>query len=860
MPSSRPPRRAPLARALPFALAALAAAPAALAAAPAPAGRDDASTTAPPAALARRDAARDDDARTLEPVLVRAPWPAVYQGEARFDAALIEALPRGNGDLAGLLRLNPNVQLDDAARSQRTPGEIRPADVSINGAPWYQNRFQLDGTGITNDLDPASVNPNHYADPPSTTQGVAVDTSLLERLGVFDANVPARFGGFNGGVVDAVTRRARDGGEGRVVIRHTRDAWTDRLVDPSEDAAYELSTSAARQAYFDKTELRASWEDRTDGGLGWLVSLREQRSTIPLRGAANGFESPSDQAVKEQTRANRGVFLRLDQGGDGWHTDLSLNYAPTDERYFIQNARDSWFDLEQGGPVLSLRDSRELGAWTLATRLGFSDLDSSRRSDVGYWKSWRWSTAQDWGAPTSRTALSTEGSWGDVDQAQRSSDVDVSLARAPVEAFGFEHRLAGGLQLEDREAWYARINDHFVYLRPTPTSTCTDANGVLDVDGCSLAPTLFDGRGQYFAQRDTYRAGRVDVAVRSLGAWIEDELRRGDLSLRLGLRYDRDDQMARDSLGPRASLRWDVAGSDHALLAGASRYYGRNFFANALRDGRESLKITQTRTGSLVYGAPTTSTSLNRYQDLRIPYADETMLGWQWSAARLRADLKWVHRDGRDEILRRRVRETDPAYAANVYTYVNDGRSRNDTVTLTLAPNAPLALLGSTSTWQLAFDHTDTRRSYSDYESSLDPVDAARPVIYGGTKMRYDELPQSNYNRPWSVRAATTTTFGDTGLSLANTLVARGGFPALVNGADVIEDGVLYETYEDGDIPAAITLDTQLTWRFSAGGFAPWVRLEVSNVTNRRNVVAIASGREVYELGRQVWLELGTTF
>jgi hypothetical protein len=183
-----------------------------------------------PASGSRAANSTTPDPATLDTVEVTAdPLPS-YQGRWRIDAPTIERLPRGNGDLASLLRLNPNVQLDDASRSQRTPGEIRPAEISINGAPFYQNRFAMDGTSITNDLDPVSSNPNHYADPPSATQGLALDTSLIGTLDVYDSNVPARFGGFNGGVVDAYTHRANDRLQGRVVLRHTRDDWADNLV------------------------------------------------------------------------------------------------------------------------------------------------------------------------------------------------------------------------------------------------------------------------------------------------------------------------------------------------------------------------------------------------------------------------------------------------------------------------------------------------------------------------------------------------------------------------------------------------------------------------------------------------------
>ena len=126
-----------------------------------------------------------------------------------ISAKFIQA--KGNSDIGTLLRINPNVQFDDSAfASSNRMGEIRPANISINGGQYYQNLLQLDGTSFNNDIDPQATNPHDLADVPSATQGIALDTELIGQLTVYDSNVPAAFGGFSGGVVDAESRKARD--------------------------------------------------------------------------------------------------------------------------------------------------------------------------------------------------------------------------------------------------------------------------------------------------------------------------------------------------------------------------------------------------------------------------------------------------------------------------------------------------------------------------------------------------------------------------------------------------------------------------------------------------------------------------
>lgn len=82
---------------------------------------------------------------------------AVYQGEQVIDRQMIDSLPSGNGDITSLLRTNPNVQFDNNQLNSKSPGEIAPANISINGAQPWQNLFIVDGMNMNNDLDPGNT-------------------------------------------------------------------------------------------------------------------------------------------------------------------------------------------------------------------------------------------------------------------------------------------------------------------------------------------------------------------------------------------------------------------------------------------------------------------------------------------------------------------------------------------------------------------------------------------------------------------------------------------------------------------------------------------------------------------------------
>ncbi len=791
-----------------------------------------------------------------------------YQEGMVLDQRYIDEQIRGNGDIGGLLRINPNVQFDETAQTSRNMGEIRPADISINGGLYYQNAFLLDGASFNNDLDPGgSTIPADTEDVPSHSQGIALDSSLIGRLTVYDSNVPAAYGGFNGGVVEAESRKARDAFAGKIALRMSRSAWNRMHIAQPQYQGFEDSATEAQQPRYDKYELRATLEGRTRNGLGLIGNIVRTRSQIPLRGYTGGASSSSDANAKEQVRQNTSASLRADwNNGQGLELGASATYAPTDETYFIPNAKDSFYDIRQGGPVLSLRANLQSGAWTWRNTLSYSDLDSSRRGRADHWKSWARSTEKDWGT----TALSPEGSWGDVDQSDRSLGYKFSLEREAAPWGRSEHRLQFGLEYRDRRADYERLREHQVWMDPTATLTCTDRNGEVDVDGCSTAPVVARGnrvvlgRGQFFATRNLYRVGGFSASNRELGLFAQDDIRLGRWNLRPGLRIDRDSLMGQTTTAPRLALSWDVFGDRATLLtAGVNRYYGRNFFAFKLREERERLKLEQTRTRVGPWRDAAVGRASYRLEDLRIPYSDELSAGWNQRWAGLDFNFKYVRRDNRDEVLRESFlsHDTSGYYQTRINRYVNKGRSRSQTYTLSVAPAAPLDWAGSQTTAQLALDYTDVRRNYTDYETAYS--DRFEDwVRYDGALMHIWEMPANSYNRPWTARLATQTRLPAAGLLWSNFLRYRSGYRGTETVGSEIHEGRPIQVIEPLKYPAGFTWDSAVEWTLPLpSAREAYARLEVQNLTDRSNLVKSNSlSAPIYEPGRSYWVELGYRF
>ena len=209
-----------------------------------------------------------------------------YGGTQKISRTMIESMPSGNGDFVQLLRTNPNVQFSSTNRQSTTLGEISPANISINGAKYWQNNFMLDGANMNNDLDPArnpGGNPTRFSafdTMNSVSQGMAIDSDFLRSVEVHDSGVSAKYGGFTGGVVEAKTRDPRAGFHGKFSIQHTEDSWT-RYHIYGDEQSFENSATPLNQPRFDKWVTRLNLEGTVTEDLGLMFGYTNTRSKIP---------------------------------------------------------------------------------------------------------------------------------------------------------------------------------------------------------------------------------------------------------------------------------------------------------------------------------------------------------------------------------------------------------------------------------------------------------------------------------------------------------------------------------------------------------------------------------------------------
>ncbi len=770
---------------------------------------------------------------------------ASASGRTSLGSDVIEVLPRGNGSLNELLGFFPDVQLSEDARASRQGGEILPPPISISGGKTFQNHFNIDGIGNNSLLDPTADNPLDINNVPGHPQELFIDSRLIEEINLYDSNVPARFGGFTGGVVDVRTKSPGTLFGGAIDYRTTRSAWTSFHLDDADRASTSSSSSSRLQPEFEKQDAGLSLNIPINPDMGVLLSHRILDSKIPLKHLGQS---------KEEGRRLQNFFLKhAYYFGDDDLLETTLLYTPYRAERFIANSLNSDFSIRGGGLSVGSTLTRftSAGEWTFR---GSASRSENKRSAPSNWYQWANTGTHNWGN-LNQSEISPEGGFGDLEKTQASVGLETQYRGYPISHGRSTHQFTLGAEIEQIKGTFNRPRTTYVYngfnhdRRPidcgNDNETCTDGE-------------------QYFTQRNVYEASAVETKIHHLAMHLEDEIIWQRLSLRPGVRLDADDFMNNLNLAPRLATHVDLSGTGQTILtAGLNRYYGRSLLTYKLREvilpfKRQSRTMFQNQLTDWMESAYKGGT-IYRFSKLKTPYSDELALGLDQKLGGGLLSAKYVLRKGRNEFARE-LSETQPD-GNRIYTTNNNGSSRHDSYRLAWERR------WSTQSLLVNLTYQDSRESNEDYNDILEDDPAKDRVWFRDEVLDRAELPKGNYNRPWVASLIYSLQLGEH-LHFTNSARYRSGYRNIeptgetkvisIGETDQLTGESISEAlnvYAEVKRAGALVFDWRLDWAPGPAGLL--IELELLNVLNKK-VETGTAGR--FEMGRQLWAGASWSF
>lgn len=798
---------------------------------------------------------------------------------SKITKEFINDFPSGNGDITSLLKINPNVQFSNSYQSSKTPGEIDPANISINGASFYQNLFNLDGVSMNNDLDPSSSNPNSITDIPGRSQGLGIDSSLVESIQVYDSNVSASYGGFEGGVIDVQTKNPSKKFSGKISYQTTSSAQTKyHLYGSSDD--FLLSSDANNQPSFFKQFIRANLSSYLGKNFGVIGSFSSTNSTIPLQAYIPSY---CKEVQKNQHRNISNYFIKATYDGiENLDLSFSLTYEPQNNQYFIKNAKDSDFSILSGGLMGILKANYNFKFLTFSNTLSYSDLRNSKKSQESYFKGWKYSEAKNWGTIGKG---SSEGGFGNMESVQRKMQYKSDLKFEEFEIFKTHHLISTGLVLDVLNSYYQRLEDTFVASSLSPIKT---AGVCSEEQYCSNSPVegeksaIWKGNaGQYFKWLNVYKAGKISLDNFSYGIYLEDDIKIYRFSFRPGLRVSGDTYMQKTTLDPRFALAFDIFGDKKTkVIAGANRYYGRNLLSYRLYNGRSALQATYKRVSEKTTwdkAIITQQKNNTQFNQLKVPYNDELLIGITQRFYQFEASIKYIHRNGRDGITKVSSKvaslPSNPNYSTLYYTYTNDGKSRSDIVSVSLSTLSPIEFFNIKESFLLGADYSQSKKNYNDYQSPLsaDSFNDA-DIIFDGKKTKYSSLPPNDFAKPYSlsltsISQAKVASFLFT---WTNFFTYKSGYKSIImSGSEIGPEGEWLDSYETFDFPNTFSWDSRIGASAKLWGKnVIFVNLDIFNVLDNLNIISAKAQNTknktsfipTYATGRSFYIQVGYEF
>lgn len=743
----------------------------------------------------------------------------------------ISKTPTSNGNITDYLRSNPHIRYENSDQNGFQRGEIKPENISINGADPNQTAYFVDNVNINNDLaiDSSIFDGAMQVVPGiSHTQAYFFDATMLSKVEVQDSNISASLGGFMGGAVIAKTKQYSGTDSIKLKYRTTNSSWAKmeagdsvqkilKLVRPDDVGVAEL------QPKYNKQTFNILAEKRLNDNLGMVFGYSRRTSSIEqnrLIGFDKNANNKAQLDKQNHQRLSDNLLLNFNwTPQEKERIEFGLRYSNYKElKYFKENINNNVSDYHQAlGSTLAWVHSFNSGVWT--NTLAYDRFQDKRKSSSN---------------SVETTSVSDEnyeplynfekGGYGNSHLTQDNLHFSTEYVMDPFYLASTEHSISiGGIYQATKYQFYRPQDVHSKVVQV-----------ILDANGSGSDPTELSD--------STTSKGRVKTSYQNIAIYAEDLIKWRKFELRPGIRIERDDYLKNNNIAPRFVARyhpWDNTG----FTLGLNRYYGRSFASLKLANGILKLNNDSTR-------------QHQNFSSLKSPYADELSLSFDQNMGNLALKLGYIHRDNKNRIILKRESITGKRKTS----YINGRPFGVDIYTFQLNNIEPWKLGKTYWTTSLGFDWLNTKRADGE------EFDLNKLVSLGGKLMTYREmLRQVNSNtEDWIARLGIDMTIPDYDITWSNKVYMKAPIRRydLIN-SDNDDDTPRYRSYHYG---RHTQWDSSIHWQPTIRGkHSVYMQVDILNVLNktRKNKVTTISTSDeygVYTPGREFWLEVGYQF
>lgn len=780
-----------------------------------------------------------------------------YSSSRTIDRSKLETITSKNHDISEVLKTNPSVAFNPKSSTATQEGEISPQDVSISGAKFYQNNYVIDGMSFNNDIDPdgyRTLYKNIWHGPIMGSQSINLDTDLLESIEVLDSSISAKYGGFQGGVVDAKTRDPKKDFHGTLSYGYSSGDWSESFIDPFVQNNYANMLGWEDKSDFVKQRYRYSMEGYVTDTFGLLFDYTRNQSVIDMKTKTTLMDS-AIATFPDQKRTAENYFLK-----GIWHpTDRlvikpSLLYSKQLNNAFLEGTLGSDMDVKLGGYIATVEAALDLDHVLVEQSLSVAHYDSSRYFDNDSLYAYRFSNLKNWGVGSK----SAYGGLGDLEQNQNNLSYKLDFSAKEFETSALSHKVKTGVEFLHQDGAYKIVSPYTYYVTPTALpSGYICAFG----DMTCINDDSFGGRGQYFGTKYVYSGVDNKANMDKISYYIEDEMKYEHFKIRPGFRIERDSITDDVNIAPRFVTEYDLLADDTNFIGfGLNRYYGRNLFAYKIYSDMYSHYNTYTRTAPDTEWMRTSGWINDQAsRDYKTPYDDELSLFYHGDVDNARLSLKYVKRNSQNEIVQ--VNRTNIGTDAisgldsTYFYYANDGKSKTDIVTFSIQNIEPIMLDGLKNYLELALTYTDKKSNFGTYLDS----DITSNVVYNGRIISYSDLPVVAFYTPFTAKLSHSIETPFLNTTLSNFINFIGKTDTLVSGWDNVRN---MDTYDTVKLSSYATWDMRIAYKQPMHqGIQFFANLDVNNILNDKHAVNGASYNNTiyydYATGRNVWLEVG---